>query len=64
MRNTVHHHEQLATGTTTPTPADRNPDWATRASTARILTWTSDRVFDDGDSHEKGELSLCVGEAA
>jgi hypothetical protein len=46
------------------TPPDRNPEWATRASTARILTWTSARVFDAGDSHVKGERSLCVGEAA
>jgi hypothetical protein len=24
----------------------------------------SDRALDPGDSHDKGELSLCVGEAA
>jgi hypothetical protein len=47
-----------------PTFGLGDPEWATRASTARILTWTSDRVFDDGDSHQKGEPSLCIGEAA
>ncbi len=26
--------------------------------------WSSDRVVDPGDSHDKGEPSLCVGEAA
>jgi hypothetical protein len=26
--------------------------------------WSSDRALDPGDSHDTGELSLCVGEAA
>jgi hypothetical protein len=40
------------------------PDWATRATRVRAIEWSSDRVLDPGDSHDKGELSLCVGEAA
>jgi hypothetical protein len=63
MRNTMHHHNQTE-ATQATGASERNPEWATRASTARILTWTSDRVFDEGDSHVKGEPSLCVGEAA
>ncbi len=46
-------------------PADRaQPDWATRAIQAKATEWSSDRVLDPGDSHDKGEESLCVGEAA
>ena len=26
--------------------------------------WSADHVIDPGDSHDKGEISLCVGEAA
>jgi hypothetical protein len=40
------------------------PDWATRAIQAKAIEWSSDRVLDPGDSHDKGEESLCVGEAA
>ncbi len=40
------------------------PEWAAGAATARAAAWSSDRVLDPGDSHIKGELSLCVGEAA
>ncbi len=40
------------------------PDWAERATTARQQEWSSDRVVDQGDTHDKGEVSLCVGEAA
>ena len=35
-----------------------------QATRARVDEWSSDRVVDPGDSHEKGEPSLCVGEAA
>jgi len=42
------------------TPADR----ATPATTARATERASARVLDPGDSHDKGERSLCVGEAA
>jgi hypothetical protein len=31
---------------------------------ARASEWASDRVVDPGDTHDKGEPSLCVGEAA
>jgi hypothetical protein len=40
------------------------PDWAEQATTARQREWSSDRVVDQGDTHDKGEASLCVGEAA
>ena len=40
------------------------PDWATQAIQAKATEWSSDRVLDPGDSHDKGEESLCVGEAA
>jgi hypothetical protein len=30
----------------------------------RIADWSPERSLDSGDSHDKGELSLCVGEAA
>jgi hypothetical protein len=30
----------------------------------RTAEWAFDRVLDPGDSHDKGEQSLCVGEAA
>ncbi len=40
------------------------PEWAERATSARLQEWSSDRVLDQGDTHDKGEASLCVGEAA
>jgi len=40
------------------------PEWATRAATAQVTEWSSDRHLDPGDTHDKGEPSLCVGEAA
>jgi hypothetical protein len=40
------------------------PDWARRATSERAAEWSSDRVLDPGDTHDKGERSLCVGEAA
>ena len=39
-------------------------DWACQAASDRAAAWSSDRVADPGDSHDKGEPSLCVGEAA
>ncbi len=39
-------------------------EWAARALRARAAAWSSDRDLDPGDSHVKGEASLCVGEAA
>ncbi|MGD0313155.1 MAG: hypothetical protein ABSC90_11895 [Acidimicrobiales bacterium] len=53
-----------------PSPSNRGPlersepEWAVRATLARASQWSSDRVLDEGDSHDKGEVSLCVGEAA
>jgi hypothetical protein len=43
-------------------PAARVP--ATPATTAGATERWSDRALDPGDSHDKGERSLCVGEAA
>ena len=40
------------------------PEWARRAASDRATEWSSDRVLDPGDTHDKGEQSLCVGEAA
>ncbi len=37
--------------------------WAHRAVAARLSEWDADRAVDQGDTHDKGELSLCVGEA-
>jgi hypothetical protein len=36
----------------------------TRSATERARREWGNRLLDDGDSHDKGELSLCVGEAA
>lgn len=36
----------------------------TRSATERARREWGSRLFDDGDTHDKGELSLCVGEAA
>jgi hypothetical protein len=52
-----------------PETAEPGQDTSTRervaqATRARVDEWSSDRVVDPGDSHEKGEPSLCVGEAA
>jgi hypothetical protein len=44
------------------TPAGRVP--TERATPARATERSSDRILDPGDSHDKGERSLCVGEAA
>jgi len=44
-------------------PTDRS-DRATPATTAWAPERSPDRVLDPGDSHDKGERSLCVGEAA
>ena len=51
------------------TPARRVDDlwrravWARRATAARAAAWAADGVIDPGDVHDKGEPSLCVGEA-
>lgn len=37
---------------------------ARRAVIDRVTEWSPERSFDPGDSHDKGEASLCVGEAA
>ncbi len=39
-------------------------EWAHRATSDRVAQWSSDRIIDPGDTHDKGEPSLCVGEAA
>ncbi|MGP0110403.1 MAG: hypothetical protein ACLPR9_16365 [Acidimicrobiales bacterium] len=42
----------------------QQPEWAALAASARAAEWSSDLVLDPGDSHVKGESSLCVGDAA
>ena len=42
------------------TPADH----VAAAATARSAEWSAAHAVDFGDSHDKGEASLCVGEAA
>jgi hypothetical protein len=39
-------------------------EWAAPAVPAKADDRASDRTLDPGDSHDKGERSLCVGEAA
>ena len=39
-------------------------DRVAQATMERVTEWSSDRTVDPGDSHDKGEASLCVGEAA
>jgi hypothetical protein len=46
------------------TGARGGPEWADRATAARRQEWSADRAVDQGDTHHKGEASLCVGEAA
>jgi hypothetical protein len=64
----MHEHEltELSTDTRHPeTSVGRaQPEWAARATSDRATEWSSDRALDPGDTHDKGELSLCVGEAA
>jgi hypothetical protein len=46
-------------------PTGQSPSgWVARATAQRRDEWSSDRILDPGDSHSKGEVSLCVGEAA
>ncbi len=46
-------------------PEQLRPDGtATAATTGATGQEWSDRAVDPGDSHDKGALSLCVGEAA
>ncbi|HEV3280430.1 MAG TPA: hypothetical protein VG032_02395 [Acidimicrobiales bacterium] len=37
---------------------------ARQAVAEQVAEWSPDRGVDVGDSHDKGEPSLCVGEAA
>ncbi len=39
-------------------------DRAAQATMDRVTEWSPDRTVDPGDRHDKGEASLCVGEAA
>jgi hypothetical protein len=39
-------------------------DRVAQATMERVTEWSPDRTVDPGDSHDKGEASLCVGEAA
>ena len=51
------------------TPADRlapaptAADHVAAAASARSAEWSADAAVDFGDCHDKGEASLCVGEA-
>lgn len=43
---------------------DQRDPASTRSATERARREWGARLFDQGDTHDKGELSLCVGEAA
>ncbi len=55
-QQTFHDDRDIASG-----PSTR---WASVATAARAEHWASDGTLDPGDTHDKGEASLCVGEAA
>jgi hypothetical protein len=61
--NREHEHRTAEQDGATDGDRSRN-GWVARSSTARRHDWASDRILDPGDSHDKGEASLCVGEAA
>jgi hypothetical protein len=60
----MYHYEQSNGDEVFPTIDRVGPEWAERATMAREQQWSSDREVDPGDTHDKGEASLCVGEAA
>ena len=61
----MYQHEMRSESGEVRAAADRvGPEWAERATATRQQEWSSDRVLDPGDTHDKGEPSLCVGEAA
>ena len=61
----MYEHERIQESGEVTMTVDRNgPEWAERATLARRQEWSSDREVDPGDTHDKGEASLCVGEAA
>jgi hypothetical protein len=61
----MYEHDRRDESGEVPTASDRfGPEWAERATLARRQEWASDRELDPGDAHDKGEVSLCVGEAA
>ncbi len=45
-------------------PAPRATDLVAAEARARSEAWTATATADPGDIHEKGEISLCVGEGA
>jgi len=61
----MHQHEMRSESGEVRAATDRvGPEWAEQATATRQEEWSSDRVLDPGDTHDKGEPSLCVGEAA
>jgi hypothetical protein len=44
-------------------PAPTEIDRVAAQARARSAEWTAHAAVDAGDSHDKGEASLCVGEA-
>ncbi len=54
------HHDRGGARTSDP----NGPEWARTATMQRAMAWAADRIADLGDAHDKGEASLCVGEAA
>jgi hypothetical protein len=58
------HQHQRQHETAAPAKDPSTLERVAQATRARVDEWSSDRVVDPGDSHEKGEPSLCVGEAA
>jgi hypothetical protein len=45
-------------------PTAENRERARQAMIEQVAHWSPDRGLDLGDTHDKGESSLCVGEAA
>ncbi|HUY66853.1 MAG TPA: hypothetical protein VMV06_08555 [Acidimicrobiales bacterium] len=58
----VDHHDLRTRHHDPRAPTGRVP--TDRATPAGSTEGSSDRGLDPGDSHDKGERSLCVGEAA
>ena len=58
------HQHQTAEPAATATETRRRSTGSPRRAWTEWTEWSSDRAVDPGDSHDKGEQSLCVGEAA
>ena len=67
-RPTTLEHEMTQSDHDLTTAADRallaRAAWGRRAADERASSWTADQAVAGGDRHPKGEVTLCVGEAA